>query len=46
MVVTLSCKKTVAICDLNFPTPYEIPVIAFNEFETKSDIKGDQGIPT
>ena len=45
MAVTLSCIKTVVICDLNFPTPYEIPVIAFNKFETKSDIKGDQGIP-
>ena len=39
MAVNLRWEDIFTICDLNFPTPYEIPVIALNDFESKSDIK-------
>ena len=39
MAVNLRWEDTFTICGLNFPTSYEIPVIALNNFGTKSDIK-------
>ena len=37
-MMTFNLSWEVTICDLNFPTSYEIPVIVLNEFETISNI--------